>query len=292
MDWQLLLVAALVLYIYAAYVEPRWFRIRKRTLKTRKKLSKPIRILHLSDTHFTESNPRHKKLFSKLNTLNPDFIFITGDIIDHDAGASEAARILGDLEMKVGTYAILGNHDYYDYEFIDNFRYHLKGIRTSKRANNAHALKQKLEERGIHVLVNDCRQVDVNGMSVVIGGTDDPITQKVDFDRALSGMKPDSLNLLLTHIVDSVLSIKNEQKSNDLDFVFAGHTHGGQFRIPFIGGYVYGFKMAFHYVDGIHRWKNAYTCVSRGLNASRTLTHRFCCRPEVIVVDIVPDSST
>ncbi len=280
MSWFLL---ALLVSCYAQFVEPRWFQIRRTQVKSFKKISKPFTILHLSDTHFAKNNSTKEKFFRKLSeTIEPDFIFVTGDIIDCDDGIEPAAQILGNLKAKIGKFAVFGNHDYCDYHFFDNFKYHLRGNKLSGRPNNIQWFRKRLEDHGVHVLVNENKSVTVNGTHFVIAGTDDPVTQTVDFEKTLRGVGRGSINILLTHVIDSILKIPNSV----VDLALAGHTHGGQFRIPWVGGFVYGFKLPRKYLEGVHAYHHIVTSVSRGLGASRTLTPRLFCRPEAILLEV------
>ena len=144
---------------YAVFIEPRWFTVRRFQIRSPKKIPRPFKILHLSDIHFSSDSTSKEVFLMTLNSLEPDFIFVTGDIIDHDDGIEPAARILGSLKSKLGSFAILGNHDYFDYHFLDNFKYHLRGIKISNRQNDVKRLREKLEAAGIQVLVNGKKEV-------------------------------------------------------------------------------------------------------------------------------------
>ncbi len=275
---------AALLYLYAQFVEPRWFRIRRVQIRIRKKLSRPISILHLSDTHFTAKNAYKEPFYAKLaGDFHPDFVFLTGDIIDCTDGIEPAAKILSSIKANVGKFAVLGNHDYYDYHIIDNLYYHVRGRRDTNTPNDISLLRKKLEESGFRVLVNNNQKCRVDDGAVLVAGTDDPITQEVDFQKTLAGISADSINILLTHSVESLLEMP---KDAPVDAVFSGHTHGGQVRVPAIGGYMIGFTMPRSFLEGVNRFQGVITCGSRGLGASRTMTPRFFCRPEALWVEI------
>ena len=126
MVWFLGMLGGLVVaLLWAFFVEPNWPRLRRITVRGQRKLKTPITILHLSDIHFVKDLGCKRFFFQKLSVLNPDLIFLTGDIIDHDEGIATAVQTLSGLRARYGTFLVLGNHDYYDYRTIDNFRYHL-----------------------------------------------------------------------------------------------------------------------------------------------------------------------
>ena len=283
-----LLVSALVVLIYAVFVEPRWFGVRCVRIQTKKKLPRPITILHLSDTHFSGKKSYKDKFFEKLaREFEPDFIVATGDIIDCNEGIEQAARLLGNLKARLGKFVVLGNHDYYDYHFFDNINYHLRGIRTPFRVNDIRKFVSALKANGVYVLRDNNQKVDVDSSSVWVTGTEDPVTRTVNFQKVLENVPNDSFNILLTHVIDSIVKMPE----TSVDIVFAGHTHGGQIRFPFIGGFMYGFKMPRKYLEGIHFWNETVLCVSRGIGASRFTALRFFCRPEAILIEISPQST-
>lgn len=277
-----ILLILVIFYFYAQWVETRWFRICRVRIQLKKKLARPLMLLHITDTHFFRKEPHKQRFFSRLAKLNPDLIFVTGDIIDNDEGIDEAVRLLGSLKARFGKFAILGNHDYYDYRWMDNINYHLIGRKTTDRANRSDDLKRRLEEVGVSVLVNQSKEVLVEGAKLVIAGADDPITQRADFEKLKQEVTADSFNILLTHSLDSIV------KAPDFpaDLILAGHTHGTQFRLPWIGGYFFGYKLPRRYMDGVNPWRNAVTYVSRGIGASRLLSVRICCRPEAAWLEV------
>ncbi len=274
----------LILFGYAAFIEPKWFRIRRVSIKSRRKIPRSFKILHLSDIHFWKPGAFKDNFLKRLDSLNPDLICVTGDIIDNDEGIDCAAKVLGAMKAPAGKFAVLGNHDYYDYHLFDNVRYHLRITKKGSAVNNVKLLRERLQAAGIRVLVNEGEAVSWGGLNLFISGTDDPITQYVDFPKAFRGMKLDSFNLLLTHVVDSVV----DMKERNIDLVLSGHTHGGQIRLPGVGGYVFDFRLPRRYIDGLNYFENIPVYVSRGVGSGRMLTPRFLCRPEAILLTIEP----
>ena len=281
--WWTLSVLLMILF-WASFIEPRWYRLRRITIRGQKKVRKPITILHLSDIHFVKEEGSKRGFFQKLSMLNPDLIFLTGDIIDNDEGIKTAARVLSGLRARYGTFLVLGNHEYYDYRMIDNLRYHLGLGKTAIHRNNVPQFVSEMKRIGIHVLVNESTKLQVHGTQVLIGGTDDPVTQKIDFERALHGLSPETLNILLIHQLDGILKLSH----HGVNLVFSGHTHGGQIRIPFLGPIMCDTKLPRRYVEGLHTYQDMTVFVSRGLGAGRTLFPRLACRPEAVLFEVIP----
>lgn len=279
-----ILIGFFAVLVWAFVIEPRWYRLRKVTIRGQKKLKKPITILHLSDIHFVKNEGHKRPFFQRLSMLNPDLIFLTGDIIDNNEGIDTATRVLSGLRARYGTFLVLGNHDYYDYHVLDNIRYHLGLGKTSIHRNNVARFVSELKRVGIHVLINESVRIQVHGTDVLIGGTDDPVTQKIDFEKALHSLGPATLNILLIHHLDGILKLSH----HGVDLAFAGHTHGGQIHVPFLGPLVCETKLGRKYVEGLHDYKGTTVFVSRGMGAGRILIPRFACRPEAIWVEVIP----
>lgn len=274
---------AIGILLYAQFIEPERFKIRYHQIKIHKKLPRPFTILHLSDTHFARNNASKEKFFGELSKLEPDFIFMTGDIIDCNEGIEPAAQMLGNLKARLGKFAIFGNHDYWDYHFTDNFKYHLRGEKVSGRPNNIEWFKKRLEDHGVRVLVDENQEISSGDTDFVIVGTNDPVTQRVDYTKAVKNVNRHSVNILLTHVVDSILKAP---ATVHFDLALGGHTHGGQFRLPKFGGFVYGYRLPRKYLEGVHSYQDTILSVSRGLGASRTLSLRFFCPPEAIWIEM------
>jgi uncharacterized protein len=282
--WEWIALAVLSVLLWGYFVEPNWFRIRRVTISGQTKLKKPITILHLSDIHFVKNIGIKRFFFQKLSMMNPDLIFVTGDVIDQNAGIDTAARFLSGLRARYGSYLVLGNHDYYDYSAMDNFRYHLVLQKRTVRRNDVSRFVQTMKDVGIRVLINESEAVDVHGNRLTICGTDDPVTRKPDFDGTFRNVTDDTFNILLTHQPDAVLKMGDRRA----DLICSGHTHGGQVRIPFFGPFYCDTKLPKHYVAGLNEYNGMNVFVSRGMGAGRYLTPRLACRPEAVLIELRP----
>ena len=327
--------------------------------------SEPLKILHLSDFHL-RADFKGKKLEKFISALAPeryDFIFITGDMIEKNELQDELIEMLKPLKAKYGIYAVFGAHDYYNkkpQEFIKNM---FKKKEYYSRQNDSAGARRKLESIGIHVLQNESIILkDVAGYGEIdIVGVDDPIINKMDLKKSLSGIfkDPGSIKILDTlrknrppadlnssdsYIKDNDLA-KNELKIqqnnylvetegvlntkeyaqefspsqkkyhelkennklrialvhtpdsyalvnlviNKIDIVFAGHTHGGQVRAPWVGALISGCNLKTRYSAGLFYFKNFVLQVSKGLGEGRFSRFRIYCDPEAIITEIVKD---
>jgi uncharacterized protein len=272
---------------WAFFIEPCWFKLRKVTIPDLKKLKHPISILHLSDIHFVDKIGRKRDFFQKLSMLNPDLIVVTGDVIDCDGGIETAATHLSGLRARYGTFLVLGNHDYYDYRTKDNIFYHLMLQKRSHHRNDVDRFVRAMKKVGIRVLIDESAQLNVHGTEVLIGGTDDPVTRKVDFERALDGLSPKTFNILLMHQPDAILKLSHK----GVDVAFSGHTHGGQIRIPFLGPIFCDSKLPRRSISGLSKFKETHLFVSQGLGAGRHLVPRLWCRPEAVLLELTSSAT-
>lgn len=273
------------LFLWMFFAEPRLFEINRYDLAVRKRLARPIRILHLSDIHFAGPNPPLTRFFDRLAAEKVDFVFITGDIIDCAEGIPRAVEHFRKLKPAHGIFAVFGNHDYYDYTLPDAFLHNFPGQPHPKALNPANEFQRGLEKIGVKVLKNETVEVDFSGTPLLIHGLDDATTGRANIRKAMNNFNPAKVNLLLTHTVDVFLDIGE----NEIDFSFSGHSHGGQIRLPWIGPVITHTMMGRPYASGIVRVQGAVCSISRGMGSGRYLFLRLLCRPEAIIINIFPE---
>ena len=175
----------------------------------------PIRVVLISDLHVSApDNPpeRIARIVGQINALRPDLVLIAGDFLTEKSvstrnyGADEIAAALAGLRPRLGTFAVLGNHDHW----IDG-----PGMRRA------------LAGRGIRVLVNEA----VRAGPLVIGGLDDAFTgHNRDAATHAAMRRLPGARILLSHSPDPFATLPA-----DIGLMLAGHTHCGQIRLPLIG---------------------------------------------------------
>ncbi len=274
-----------LIIMWCHYVEPNRIILRKEAIYVSELnqgivLKKPIRILHLSDFHLgtKASVLRLQEVVEKGLKLNPDLVFITGDTsFPVDPSLQEVtSSYLSYMSANIPTFACLGNHDYY------------------KRSNVPHADIIELYKRcGVWLMQDEARGFIVNGNSIRIAGVTD---YKLGAFRPDKCLKPNNfydnqklrpLTLLLSHNADSMFSMK----IYNWDIMFSGHTHGGQFRVPFTHFCPAAPVRHRQFADrGLYLLENnRFLNVSAGIG--NYLELRLNCYPEITVIDILPDDS-
>lgn len=220
-----------------------------------------FKIAQISDLHNAEFGEGNEKLVNMLKDTEPDIIVITGDLIDStktDVGialdfASQAVFI-------APTYYVTGNHE-----------------ANSREAYNE--LKEGLEKLGVTVLENESVLLERNGEHIKLAGLHDYFFEG-DFEGNLKTLTEDSTYTILLAHRPEYFDLYAESGA---ELVFSGHAHGGQFRLPFIGGVVAPGQGFFpKYDSGTYTKDNTTMIVSRGLGNS-IIPLRVNNRPEIVV---------
>ena len=232
------------------------------------------KILQISDLHNKEFGSKQNKILSKIEKINPDIIVITGDLIDSNNTNIDVAMDLINGAINIAPiYYVSGNHEAWSGSYND--------------------LKSKLENSGVVVLDNRKIQVFNDNDSIDIIGLSD--TAFIESDWLEYGGNTKTKNLLTTLAEDStnfkiLLSHRPElfdiYSNSNVNLIFSGHAHGGQIRLPFIGGLIAPDQGFFpKLTEGIHTSNNTSMVISRGLGNS-IIPLRVFNRPELIVVTL------
>ena len=232
------------------------------------------KILQISDLHNKEFGSKQNKIFAEIEQINPDIIVITGDLIDSNNTNIDIAMELINGAINIAPiYYVSGNHEPWSGSYDD--------------------LKSNLENSGVVVLDNQKIEVFNDSDSIDIIGLAD--TSFIKYDWLEYGDNVETKNLLNTLTEGStnfkiLLSHRPElfdiYSDSSVDLIFSGHAHGGQFRLPFIGGLVAPDQGFFpKLTEGVHTINNTSMIISRGLGNS-IIPLRVFNRPELIVVTL------
>ncbi|MCD8024013.1 MAG: metallophosphoesterase, partial [Candidatus Gastranaerophilales bacterium] len=252
-------VLIVLIFIWACFVEPNLITVKKMTLQSDD--IKGIRIVFISDFHFSKLTfSRFDRIIKMVNKQKPDIIISGGDyLFAHDVSLSmsldKMAEGFSKMRSKYGIYSVLGNHDYY---------------------KNGEEVKNALKNKGIRILENSNYFVKINDKTLYIAGISDMQTTKWNLNKALLNTKPPVI--LVSHSPDITPAAKER-----VNLILAGHTHGGQVRLPLYGALFvpskYGKRYEAGFIDNI-------LYVSKGLGTS-IIPIRFNCLPEITVIDYI-----
>lgn len=226
-----------------------------------------LRILHLSDLHVHPGSDLAWQIPRLVAREPHDLLCYTGDFIDIDSDIPALARLLARLPPS-RAYAVLGNHDY-----IPFGRAHGTG------ANDTVALRVVLASAGIRVLANEAAPV-FDG-ALYLAGVDDPATGRDDIGATLAAVPNSACMLLLAHSPDIVLRLGACRP----DLILAGHTHGGQVRLPLVGMLITMSQLPRHLVTGLVRYDDVPLFISRGIGYSG-LPIRYGSPPEAALLTL------
>ena len=236
-----------------------------------------LRVLHMSDLHWHPGSELARLLPAVAAQLAYDVAVYTGDFIDDDEGIAPIGAILERMPRARASFAVMGNHDYRGY----------RSGRTAAprtRHNDIQRLRATLARRGIMVLDNAAQPL--GSESFYIAGVDDYTTGHADLDAALQAVPPGAATVLLSHHPDIVLDLGARR----LGLILAGHTHGGQIRLPGVGAVVTHSALPRSHAMGLTRYHDVPLFVTRGIGYSG-VDLRLGCAPEVALLTLVPVSA-
>src|SRR5262245_12086838 len=236
-------------------VEPNWIEVTHASLPA--PVSQSLKIAHLTDLHTTGLGFRERRLLELLDQEKPDVIVITGDTVPSSGSYEGESQVLRSLHAPLGVWLVRGNWE------------------------NWHALRKATENyraNGVHFLLNRSTEIRPG---IWLIGFDDTAFAAADTERALANVPSGAYRIALFHG-----PIFFARSASQYELALAGHSHGGQVRVPFwgplwlpggIGPYVHGWFSA----------GGARMYVSRGIGTTM-LPVRFACRPELAIVTLRP----
>ncbi|ASO17893.1 hypothetical protein FHR81_005382 [Actinoalloteichus hoggarensis] len=278
---------------YAVGIERTAWALRHATLPVLSPGARPLRVLHISDLHMMPNQRSKQRWVAALDELEPDLVVNTGDNLAHQAAVPSVLRALGPLLDRRGVF-VFGSNDYYAPKPKNPARY-LLPARTAKRIHGVplpwRDLRAALSERGWLDLTHRRRTFSVQSNTIVAAGVDDPHLRR-DRYADIAGI-PDPkarLRLGVTHSPEP--HVLDAFAADGYDLVLAGHTHGGQLRVPGYGALVTNCGIDRSRARGVSRWgAHTWLNVSAGLGTSPYAPVRFACRPEASLLTLVPRES-
>jgi predicted MPP superfamily phosphohydrolase len=273
---------------YAAGVERRHWTLRQATLPVLAEGAPPLRVLHISDLHMMPDQKSKQRWVAALADLDPDLVINTGDNLAHRAAVPAVVRALGPLLDRPGLF-VFGSNDYYAPKPKNPARYLFpNGKRVHGLPLPWRDLRAALIERGWLDLTHVRRTFSVAGQKVVAAGVDDPHLRRDRYPDIAGTPDPSAaLRLGLTHSPEP--RVLDAFAGDGYDLVMAGHTHGGQLRLPGYGAIVTNCQLDRSRARGASRWgAHSWLHVSAGLGTSPYAPVRFACPPEASLLTLVP----
>lgn len=224
---------------------------------------KDTKIVFLTDIHHGPyfSKARLEKLVNRVNLLQPDIVLLGGDYVHRSSKFIEPCfEELENLKAPLGVYGVLGNHDHRE---------------------DAALTRKCMKDAGIRLIDNKAYWLEKNGGRIKVGGVGDYYADIQEIEPTVADVEDDDFVILVTHNPDYAEEIKTDK----VDLVFAGHTHGGQITFFGLWAPVVPSKYGQKYRTGIVELDGLKVIVSNGVGTI-TPPVRFFARPQIIVVDL------
>jgi hypothetical protein len=220
-------------------------------------IARPLRIAHLTDLHTNGLGRRERRLLELLDAEQPDVIIITGDSLTYGFDYSQVRPLLSRLHAPLGVWLVRGNWE------------------NGAPLRNEHSFYSQL---GIHFLLNEAAPIRPD---IWLAGLDDPSTGTPNLDAGLGKVPPGVYVILAMHAPGYF-----NQAAGRVPLVLAGHTHGGQVRLPLVPVF-WKPRGSGRFLEGWYAQQGSKMYVSRGIGTS-TLPIRFLCRPELAIITLNP----
>ena len=234
----------------AKWIEPTWLKVRRVRIGTG---APTHRLVHFTDIHHKGDRAYLETVIRTINSLAPDFVCFTGDIIEEEKFLVEAMELLSGIKSPM--FGVPGNHDYWSkISFVP--------------------IRKCFEATGGAWLLDESRKI-AGGKINLIGVT------CAHANQAMVPLEHSAKNILLMHYPAWVKKLGDQK----FDLMLAGHSHGGQVRIPFYGAIMVPFGVD-EYDLGLFQTKAGPLYVNPGIGYIFNYNFRFNCRPEITVIEI------
>lgn len=257
-----------------------------------------LSIVHVSDLHVRRADRRlYRAQYAALRGLEPDLLCVTGDVCEKVEDIDLVVDLLRAARPRLGTFVVLGNHEH-NAELPAQLReQHRRGWRRLVRVflaamapslrsdgdDEGHAMADALRQAGFVVLHNEGIRV---ADELWIAGCDSAWAGHADMQAAMLGRRPGEPCLALIHEPDLAF----EAREHGADLILAGHTHGGQVRLPIVGApFTLRIDPRIAIAAGFQRIGSGLLHITAGLG--HTIPLRFGVPPEVVWLDCIPGTA-
>ena len=228
-----------------------------------------LKIVQLSDLHLHHISRAYRTAIDVIRREHPWLVVITGDLVDRPERTAACIVFLSELRAAAGVPVVVvpGNWDH----------------RAFPTRQSIAAWHRRIQaETGIRVLANQNVVLHRHGDSMWLVGTDDPYFGHADLDASFKGVPDTAFALVLTHAPEAFEELAQRPAAR---LVLAGHTHGGQVRLPFIGALRVPSRYGTRFASGLFKLSDTLFYVNAGMGMSH-VPIRFLCRPELTVLTL------
>ena len=268
-------VAGFCMRIYATHIEPRQLQVHEVTIVT-DKLTQPVLIAHISDIQSDGISDWESAVFERIRLEKPDLVIHTGDILQiqppktYSGELDKLAPLLTAIEAPLGRFHALGDTDWPIHPHLETFA-------------------------GFETLRNDSRTITSGQDRIRLYGVGVRAARAYPKSRdaivRFREADPHAFNIVFAHPPDFVLGIEDQP----VDLCLAGHTHGGQIRVPFHGPLITATEVPNELARGFHQVGRTRLNTSAGIGAEHAHglpSIRFNCPPEITMIRLVPADET
>ena len=276
-------------FAYASLIERNLFTLRRFDVPVLEPEAEPLRILHISDLHMMPGQRRKQAWVAALAGTDPDLVVVTGDNMSSPDSVPGVLRALDPFLGLPGAF-VFGSNDYQGPVWKNPIQYllpdreYVQGVELP-----AEDLRTAFVTAGWADLNNARTILKAGGRSVELAGVDDPHIERDNY-AAVAGPVSGAadLHIGVTHTPASW--VLNAMAADGFALLLAGHTHGGQVRVPGYGALTTNCDLPHAMARGLHRWPgtDSWLHVSAGLGTHPTAPIRFACRPEATVLTLIP----
>lgn len=287
-------LAGLACVGYGTVVERRWYRLRR--LRVPGVLARPgtLRVLHVSDLHLAPGQDHRIAFLATLEDLDHDLVVATGDLLGATEMEDTTTAALAPLTSRERPgLVVLGSSDIYAPEPKSPFSYFTAPDRRSYGATlDTGRLVEQLTGHGYRTLRDEVVTVDTPAGRVVAGGFDDPHLDTTVIPAARDLAPPADADggpgaiARLGVVHAPYLAALDVLVDAGYDLLLAGHTHGGQVRLPGVGALTTNCDLPLDQARGLSSHRGRALHVSAGLGHNRYFPFRFTCRPEATLLEL------